>query len=213
MAHVPNTTKGRQTRANLLTAARSVFARDGYVGATMSAVATEAGMSLGGLYRYFEDKDDVFSTLIADTHDDLYRASGMTEHRLEEDPYDTLLESNRGYLSHYFENRDIMRVLVEAASVEPRFRDFWWQMRNRHIDRFVAALQNRCGIDEVSGYPAAVTVEAMACMTEQSAYVWFAQDALRTEAMPISEAAEVITRAWFTTIFGKAVDGSVDRAS
>ncbi|WP_072814186.1 TetR/AcrR family transcriptional regulator [Rhodococcus zopfii] len=201
MTHVPNTTKGRRTRTRLLDAARSVFARDGYVGTTMSGVATEAGMSLGGLYRYFKDKDDLFSALIADTHDDLFRASGATEHRLEAEPYETLLESNTGYLSHYYENRDIMRTLVEAASVEPKFREFWWQMRNRHIDRFTTVLRLKCGIEECGGQPVRVVVEAMACMVEQSAYVWYAQDALQKSPIPIDQAAEVVTRIWFRTFF------------
>jgi AcrR family transcriptional regulator len=202
MPHVPNTTKGRQTRTRLLAAARSVFARDGYVGTTMSGVATEAGMSLGGLYRYFKDKDDLFSALIADTHDDLFRASGNLEHRLEEEPYEALLESNTGYLTHYYDNRDIMRTLVEAASVEPQFREFWWQMRNRHIDRFTTALQSKCGIVDVAGQPSAVMVEAMACMVEQSAYVWYAQDALQASPMPVDQAAEVVSRIWYASFFG-----------
>ncbi|WP_068164856.1 TetR/AcrR family transcriptional regulator [Rhodococcus phenolicus] len=201
MPHVPNTTKGRRTRTRLLDAARSVFARDGYVGTTMSGVATEAGMSLGGLYRYFKDKDDLFSALIADTHDDLFQASGATKHRLETEPYEALLESNAGYLSHYYDNRDIMRTLVEAASVEPKFRDFWWQMRNRHIDRFATVLKLKCGIEECDGQPVRVIVEAMACMVEQSAYVWYAQDALQESPIPIEQAAEVVTRIWYRTFF------------
>lgn len=202
MAHVPNTPKGLRTRAKLLAAARAVFAREGYVGATMSAVATEASMSLGGLYRYFEDKDDLFSALIADTHDDLFAASGVTEHRLEDDPYATLLDSNRGYLAHYYANRDIMRVLVEAASVEPRFREFWRQMRDRHVDRFVRALETRCQITEVGGHEARTTVEAVACMTEQTAYVWYAQEEMRSEPLPLDVAAQVVTQIWWSAFFG-----------
>lgn len=201
MPHVPNTTKGKATRVRLLDAARSVFARDGYVGATMSGVATEASMSLGGLYRYFKDKDDLFSALIADTHDELFHASGATEHRLEIEPFDALLEANIGYLTHYYDNRDIMRTLVEAASVEPQFREFWWRMRNRHIDRFTAALETKRGIDEVDGQPARVMVEAVACMVEQSAYVWYAQEALQESQMPIKQAAEVVTRIWYNAFF------------
>ena len=206
MPHVPNTTKGKLTRARLLDAARSVFARDGYVGTTMSGVATQAGMSLGGLYRYFKDKEDLFAALIADTHDDLFRASGTTKHRLDEEPYEALLESNTGYLTHYYNYRDVMRTLVEAASVEARFREFWWQMRNRHIARFTTVLKTKCGIEEINGLPAAITVEAMACMVEQSAYVWYAQDAMQESPMPVEQAAEVVSRIWYTTFFGAAAE-------
>lgn len=202
MAHVPNTTKGKRTVARQLDAARAVFARDGYVGTTMSAVAAEAGMSLGGLYRYFTDKEDLFAALIAETHDDLFRASGSTEHRFEDDPYQALLESNAGYLAHYYTHRDIMRTLVEAASVDARFREIWWQMRNRHIARFTTVMKVKCGITEFHGMPVEVTVEALACMVEQSAYVWYAQDAMHESTLPVPEAAEVVTRIWHATFFG-----------
>jgi len=202
MTRTPSTTKGRQTRERLLGAARTVFGRDGYVGTSMSAVATEAGMSLGGLYRYFKDKEDLFAALIADTHEDLFQASGTTAHHLDDDPYRALLEANTGYLTHYYNFRDVMRTLVEAASVEPRFRDVWWQMRNRHIARFTTALKLQCGIDEVGGLAAQSVVEALACMVEQSAYVWYAQDALQESAMPLDEAAEIVTRIWCSSIFG-----------
>lgn len=201
MPHLPNTTKGRRTRTKLLEAARAVFARDGYVGATMSGVATEAGMSLGGLYRYFSDKEDLFSALIADTHDDLFRASGATEHRIEDDPYQALLEANTGYLTHYYDNRDIMRTLVEAANVDPQFRQFWWQMRNRHIDRFATVLRVKCGMDEVDGVDIRGVVEAVACMVEQSAYVWYAQEEMQATPIPLEHAAQIVTRIWHRAFF------------
>jgi AcrR family transcriptional regulator len=201
MAHTPSTTKGRHTRARLLSAARSVFGRDGYVGTTMSAVASEADMSLGGLYRYFRDKEDLFAALIADTHAELFEASGNTTHDLATNPYETLLEANEGYLAHYYQNRDIMRTLVEAASVEERFREYWWQMRNRHIERFTRALKVKCGLEEVDGLAVRDLAEAAACMVEQSAYVWYAQDKLRKAAIPVAQAARIVTRIWYNTFF------------
>ncbi|WP_280460214.1 TetR/AcrR family transcriptional regulator [Nocardia carnea] len=201
MPSTPSTTKGMRTRARLLEAARAVFARDGYVGTTMSGVATESGVSLGGLYRYFKDKEDLFAALIADTHEDLFQASGNTVHRLEDSPYEALLEANTGYLEHYYNYRDIMRTLVEAASVETRFRDIWWRMRTRHIERFVRSVTGRCGIETVNGLPVGPLVEAMTCMVEQSAYVWYAQDELQEASIPVAQAARIVTEIWHTSIF------------
>ncbi|BCI53014.1 hypothetical protein NIIDNTM18_22920 [Mycolicibacterium litorale] len=209
MPQIPSTTKGMQTRAHLLSSARAVFGRDGYVGTTMSGVATEAGMSLGGLYRYFADKEDLFAALVADTHDELFRASGTTAHRLEEDPYQALLDANTGYLTHYYDNRDIMRTLVEAASVEARFRDIWWQMRSRHVTRFATVLKMKFGMDEVDGLPVTRVAEAVACMVEQSAYVWYAQDSLQEDPIPVDQAAQVVTRVWHASFFGADRGSSV----
>jgi AcrR family transcriptional regulator len=208
VAAVPTTPKGKRTREQILGAARRVFAEDGYVGATMSTIAERAGVSLGGLYRYFTNKEDVFESLIGDIHEELYGASGTTAHDFRHSPFDALLDANRGYLDHYHANRDVMRALIEAANVDARFRDFWFKMRDRHIDRFVAALRNQHGIEQIDGLPARLAAEAAACMVEQSAYVWYAQEALRKDAVPVEDAALIVTRAWHRLFFSADQDAT-----
>lgn len=200
----PTTPKGRRTRDHLVAAGRTVFARDGYVNARMSDVAEEADISMGGLYRYFANKEDLFGQVIADLHDELYAASTAKEHDFKTQPYEALVESNRGYLALYSEQRDLMRAFIQAAHVEDRFRDFWWQMRNRHIDRFVGALKNVHGITEVNGIDAALAAESAACMVEQAAYVWFAQHKLHGSEVAIDDAARTVAHSWYTTFFGPA---------
>jgi AcrR family transcriptional regulator len=52
------------TRERLLTAARSVFARSGFHGASVEEIASEAGFSTGALYSNFESKEDLFLALM-----------------------------------------------------------------------------------------------------------------------------------------------------
>ena len=52
-----------EQRAKILSAAANVFARKGNA-ATMADVASEAGVSQGLAYRYFESKEEIFTTLI-----------------------------------------------------------------------------------------------------------------------------------------------------
>lgn len=201
MLAAPTTPKGQRTRAHLLASGRTVFARDGYVNARMSDVADEAEISMGGLYRYFANKEDLFAQVIADIHDELYEASTAKEHDFATEPYEALVESNRGYLGLYREQSDVMRAFIQAAHVEDRFRDFWWHMRNRHIERFVSALASVHNITEVNGVDAALAAEAVACMVEQSAYVWYAQQSLHGSEVDLDEAARTVAHTWFTTFF------------
>jgi AcrR family transcriptional regulator len=53
-----------QTRARLLQAAARVFARLGYTGASVDAVAEEAGYSKGAVYSNFASKEDIFLELM-----------------------------------------------------------------------------------------------------------------------------------------------------
>jgi len=52
------------TRDRLLAAARSVFARSGFHGASVEEIASEAGFSTGALYSNFEGKEDLFLVLM-----------------------------------------------------------------------------------------------------------------------------------------------------
>lgn len=202
MPAVPTTQKGLATREQIRTAARHVFAESGYVGARMSDVADEAKLSLGGLYRYFADKEDLFAALVANLQDELYAASRAPRHDFATDPRGALYEANRGYLEHYHENRGVLRAFVEATTVEPRFRDLWWRIRDRHVDRFVHVLAVAYPQHELDGADARRAAEAMACLVEQSAYVWFAHEDVRTDPVDVDAAATTVTQAWHRTFFG-----------
>jgi len=52
------------TRERLLAAARRVFARSGFHGASVEEIASEAGFSTGALYSNFEGKEDLFLALM-----------------------------------------------------------------------------------------------------------------------------------------------------
>jgi AcrR family transcriptional regulator len=52
------------TRDRLLAAARSVFARSGFHGASVDEIAAEAGFSTGALYSNFDGKEDLFLVLM-----------------------------------------------------------------------------------------------------------------------------------------------------
>jgi AcrR family transcriptional regulator len=206
----PITPKGRRTMQRILAAARQVMARTGYVTMRVSDVAEEAGLSLGALYRYFDNKEDLFDSLIGSTHEDLYQASAGGGFDFAVAPYDALFASNRGYLEHYFENRDVLRVLMEVMTVDTRFRDFWWEMRQRHIRRFLAALGRHHGLCGMTQKEATLRCEAVCSMVEMSAYAWFAQDELNKATPSLDEATKTLTDIWYSAFFGNSAEVTDD---
>ncbi len=201
MAIEPTTPKGRRTRQTILDAASTVFTKDGYVDARMSDVAAEAGLSLGGLYRYFENKEDLFSSVIRDIHEELFRRSRSST-PISDDPEAALFEANLGYLQHYHDNSGVMRAFIAATTVEQRFTTIWWTMRERHVARFVHAIENDDRV-RLDGLDPATVARAMASLVEQTAYTTFAHNALNTTTVDVATVARIVTRAWHRSFYGE----------
>jgi AcrR family transcriptional regulator len=60
-----------ERRNRILAAATRIFARRGYEGASMSGIATAAGITKPVLYDHFASKDALFETLLRSIRDDL----------------------------------------------------------------------------------------------------------------------------------------------
>ncbi len=198
----PTTPKGRMTLARILSSGHEIFGETGYVLMRMGDLAERAQLSMGALYRYFDNKDDVFLAIIHDVHNELYAASRPTErYTFRAHPSQAILESNRGYLTHYRNHRKVMRAFMEATMVNRLYNDMWWYMREHHILRVTTALERDHAITEINGMPARLALEALASMTEQSAFVWYAHPDTAADMLPVDDAARVVSDIWCHTIF------------
>jgi AcrR family transcriptional regulator len=65
MIHV-NKRSGVKTKEKILDAAMQVFSASGYAGANIRAIAKAAGISVGGVYLYFRNKEELYLRLIKD---------------------------------------------------------------------------------------------------------------------------------------------------
>ena len=64
MNQMPRREQNRLAREKrILEAALKVFSASGYTGASMDAVAIEAGLSKPTLYQYFDSKEQLFATM------------------------------------------------------------------------------------------------------------------------------------------------------
>jgi AcrR family transcriptional regulator len=92
-------------------AAQRVIARHGLAGASMSAIAEEAGVAKGTLYLYFKDRDDLLDRAAGRIFDDLlHRLGGVLAGKrpLRE----SLRELVRTKLAFFDENQEFLRVYV-----------------------------------------------------------------------------------------------------
>lgn len=66
-----NKRSGIDSKKRILTEAIKIFSKYGYKGTSMRMIARRAKISVGGLYLYFKNKDDLYLTLIKTRLDDL----------------------------------------------------------------------------------------------------------------------------------------------
>jgi AcrR family transcriptional regulator len=100
----------------LLDAARKVFADQGG-GASMEAIAKQAGVGVGTLYRHFPKRIDVVEAVFRDEVDALVDAGGSGGVAM--DPWDALEKWLRAYVDYARTKRTFLNELHEAFEKNP----------------------------------------------------------------------------------------------
>lgn len=108
-------------RLAILDAAARVFTAEGYHGATMRAIAREAGLGTGTLYLYFSSKEAVFLALVTRL-EELVLDAIVAARADREDTLGKLAASMEAALRVFSANADLARiVLILAAGAAPEF--------------------------------------------------------------------------------------------
>jgi AcrR family transcriptional regulator len=173
------TVRGRQSRQQLLDAARTVFERDGFLRARIADICDEAGMSHGSFYTYFVSKEEIFQELVDSIEVDLLRIDPIAE---DAKPIDRIRSANRHYLETYRDNAAILRVIQQVATFDEEVR----QTRIKHQKEGLAD-------DQVDAWFAANALGGM---------VAFVSDQIVSRDVPveIDFVIEQLTRLWANAI-------------
>ncbi|MCZ7526496.1 MAG: TetR/AcrR family transcriptional regulator [Acidimicrobiia bacterium] len=202
----PKTARGERTRRAILDAALEVFARDGFVAARVVDVAREAGVALGSVYTYFDDKRDVLAALLEGVFDELYEGSRAP--LTGQDRSGALTAGLRHYLETYARHRRLMALLMEATAVDGRFAEYWFSVRSRFLERIVRALDDvrRAGRLDLEG-DLVLAGSALGGMVDNFAWIWFGLGGERLRGRParadvtVDEAAALLSRLWLRALF------------
>jgi AcrR family transcriptional regulator len=129
--------RAQQTIAVVLEAAARVLQREGYAGATTNRIAERAGVSVGTIYQYFADKEQIFDALIRREMEGLLRVlDGVAP-----DPDEPIADGLRR----------LLRLLVEARPDAPVLYRSLEQVPNALFRRRVAEARGSV-IDRVRGF-------------------------------------------------------------
>ena len=114
--------KKAQSRRNILDAARQVFFRDGFMEANLDEVASLAGVAKGTLYRYFENKAELYVAVLAVNGELFEQKMRHAVSYVGDDgasPSDQIRQVGRFYFEHWMHNPDYFQIFwaIENQSV------------------------------------------------------------------------------------------------
>lgn len=163
-------TKARRTHDALLDAMERLLDHGGYPAATSTAVAEEAGVSVGTFYAYFPDRDGALASLLADRLDTLLRQvdGALTTDALLDDGLETVLDAALdAVLATYGRHAATFRAALSQLPSSDAIRATYWDRHRRSVDvvttflrRGQSAGQVRDGDAEVLALSLLVMVQA-----------------------------------------------------
>ena len=124
------------TTAQLLDAARRLFAADGYQATSLDDVVRAAGVTKGALYHHFGGKRELFRAVFERETRELARTSSEAYHR-KRDPWDGFYEGCRAFVEASLDPGVQRIALLDAPAVLG-----WETVREVEANYTLAMMQN-----------------------------------------------------------------------
>lgn len=191
--------RGRRSRQRLLDAAAECFGEHGYSQTRIADITAAAGMSQGGFYRHFKDKNDILVEALREPLDLLLATTGsMAGSGVDED---RILATNTAFFRVYAEHRKVLRVIREAAALhEPGLVELWLDVRGRYVGRIEAWLRelDAAGALDTSDLP--LLAEALGAVLDQLAYTRIGVTTAPVKDAEIQALGRISCELWFRTL-------------
>ncbi len=172
------------TRRRLLDAATALFAARGLHAVTSAEIARRAGLATGTFYLHFDDKHQLFRTIVFDALDSLRARQDTASRALEPDSRAEM----RAWLEEiaFFteENRDLIRVVFGRGGESAALAEEIHEQVARDIEQRLLRQQAR-GALPVALHPGIAAQARAASLTRVVA--WWAHDLRRATRSEIIE--------------------------
>lgn len=202
LRELPVTERGLRTRSALVTAARRVFERLGYLDTRLVDITRAAKCSTGTFYTYFSSKEEIFAAVLETAQEDMLHP-GMPHVEHGDDPTTIIEASNRAYLRAYKRNAKLMGLLEQVANIDPEVRE----LRSRRTSAFVrrnarsiASLQTKGQADPQ--LDPLLASRALSGMMSRMAFGHFVagEDADATQVPTEEDLVQIVTRLWVNAL-------------
>jgi AcrR family transcriptional regulator len=165
------TAKGRATRKTFQDAARTVFARNGYLNTRIEDIAEEAGKAPGTFYLYFDNKEALLESLAADFNDELQdRVAAVYRSGI---PAKAALRGAIGeFWHHHRRNLGAMIGMLQGSMVDPHIAAMWQKIRADGIRSIALGIRQAQADGFAPGLDPDIAASALSSMIEYFSYLW-----------------------------------------
>jgi len=114
-----------EVRKRIKKAARNEFEQKGYQKASMRSMALSAGITVGNLYRYFKNKDDLFQVIIQSAFEEIYKfVDGFARFEKttlfkKEEQEDFIKTFKESLIRIYLQHRSELIILLNGSEGSP----------------------------------------------------------------------------------------------
>ncbi len=141
-------------KARILAAARRIFGRFGFHGATTRIIAQEVGIDISTLYYHWGDKNDLYQAVIYDISDDLGRQLARVEKKIHGRPLAERLDIALGMMTDYlFEHPEVSNLILLRYFSKTRAELTW----DHKVPEFASGIARSMGL---AGEDGPVSTEA-----------------------------------------------------
>jgi len=192
----PQTRRGANTRARLVSAAKEIFERDGFLEARITDISKRAGLSHGAFYHYFTSKEQLFREVaeiqeerLTAPHDDPELVNSR-----DDSPWERIRKANRRYLLRYREEAPIMGVIEQVSRYDAPVNDVRMARQRHFAERSERAIR-RWQAEGIADrrIDAALAADALGAMVGRFAELWLVQGYREYD---FDQAVEQLTRIW-----------------
>ena len=188
-----------EKRDAILDAAKTEFAENGYDGASYNRIIEQAGLSKGAMYYYFDDKLDVYATVLEEVNRQMMELMGIDDDWRPDGPFwDTMREISIKAWSFTIEHPELaalmkgLGALPRNAKHEGRLADLYNQWR--HL--LVGMLQVGQAQGEVrSDRPLGLLVE-VAVGLDEAVDFWLIEHMDELAHDPVEEVVDMVLDFW-----------------
>lgn len=165
-ARKARTPQGEETRNQILTAASSLFAANGYHATTVPDIVNHAGVGHGTFYEYFKSRRDVLVALTDKAqHAVTERPKARSNHLA-----DRLRTTIYWYLLNLVEHLELTKIWHEAATFDPEIATTVREAQLQRVAHLRGCFED---LDPRPQLDAEVAASAVTAMIDEFSYRWF----------------------------------------